>query len=135
MSLEVVSLVASVASVVVSALSLLVTITMNRQLDDEGHAAFAVVGADEGNHEARLERLETKAGLTVIPSPSALDAIPIDLGDDAPVIDFEEGFEDGREDAELRIEDHAQDAMTNEGGRVDVHIDDMAQYEEGVNRE
>lgn len=94
----------SVASLATAVVSLLYTVGAYRRLDDEASEAFAVIGADEGNHEARLERLENKTGLKVIPSPSALDAIE-DEG-------YAGEFANGEEDAELRAD---EDAATNEG--------------------
>lgn len=100
------------ASFAVSSLSLFVTIAAYRRLDAEAHETFAVIGADEGNHEARLERLETKAGLTVIPSPSALEEMLNDADEDSDLEIFADEFAEGQEDAELRA---SHEAMDNEG--------------------
>src|SRR6266853_4266015 len=103
---DVLTVIVSFTSLVVSVASLLFTVAAYRRLDDEASETFAVIGADEGNHEARLERLENKVGLQVIPSPSALDV------EFHPGGDFNDEFACGQEDAELRA-DH--DSATNEG--------------------
>jgi len=105
---EVLVLASSVASFVVSALCLLFTVAAYRRLDDEASETFAVIGADEGNHEARLERLETNAGLKVIPSPSALDA----LMEEGDTEGFAYAFGDELENTELQ---GSEDVATNEG--------------------
>lgn len=94
----------TLASLAVSGLSLLVTFAAYTRLDSEAHETFSVIGADEGNHEARLERLEQKNGLTVLPSPSALEMIAEEAGDGGAA--FSESFLNGQEDAEIRAEDH-----------------------------
>jgi hypothetical protein len=111
---EVFTLVASVASLAVSLASLLFTVAAYRRLDDQASETFAVIGADEGNHEARLERLETNAHLKVIPSPSALEAFTKVEGIEPDT--FLDEFAFGEEDAALRAEDEAMHAAaTNEG--------------------
>lgn len=105
----------SFASLVLSGASLLFTVAAYRRLDNEASETFAVIGADEGNHEARLERLETNAHLKVIPSPSALDAL---LEEGAVNTEgFAYAFDDEHENTELQsLEDEAQAAAaTNEG--------------------
>lgn len=98
----------AVASLTVSVASLLVTLAAYRRLDDEASEAFAVIGADEGNHEARLERLETNAGLKIIPSPSALDELlDTPTGEDT----FGECFADEHENTELQ-------AFEDDGGAI-----------------
>jgi hypothetical protein len=108
---EFLTLAISAASFVTSLASLLFTVAAYRKLDDEASETFAVIGADEGNHEARLERLEIKNGLTVLPSPTALVEDHYDEGC------FDVEFSHGHEDAELRaLEDEAMhSAATNEG--------------------
>jgi hypothetical protein len=113
----------ALVSFVMSAASLTYTIAAYRRLDEEAHETFAMIGADEGNHEARLERLETHAGLKVIPSPSALEETAFS-GCINPETEFDDEFAHGREDATLRADETsdvifdefaALDAATNEG--------------------
>ena len=110
-----ISTVVSVASLAVSAISLIYTVVVNQRMSDETSETFAVIGADEGNHEARLEQLEKKAGLKIIPSPSALDEmLDVPTGADA----MGEAFKDEQENTELRasdVSDHAHARATGEG--------------------
>jgi hypothetical protein len=111
---EVFTYIVSAASLAVSAASLLYTVAAYRKLDDEAHNTFAVIGADEGNHEARLERLETYAGLKVIPSPSALEETAFS-GCINPETEFDDEFAHGREDATLRADEDEQDPISYGG--------------------
>lgn len=105
----------SLASFVLSAVSLLVTVASYKKLSDESAETFAEIGADEGNHEARLERLETKAGLQIISSPSALDVL---LDEGLPATELEAAFADEHENTELQAS-----VDTLEDGRSMAHGD------------
>lgn len=110
------TLLTSAASFAVSAMSLLFTVAAYRHITERANETFADIGADEGNHEARLERLETHIGLKVIPSPSQLDVLAEESGealyDEVSHSTFANEFAAGEEDAELRAD---EDSATNEG--------------------
>lgn len=101
----------SFVSLAVSVASLWLTVSAYRRLSDEASETFAVIGADEGNHEARLERLETNAHLKVIPSPSMLDYIE----DEGTSAVFKQEFDARSADAALRADQQMHDEATNEG--------------------
>ena len=105
---DIIAVVASVASLAVSLVGLLFTVAAYRKIDTDTAEAFAVMGADEGNHEARLERLENKAGLPVIPSPSALE---IELQDVNGSVDFAAAFDDEHENTELQLSDEPKEEI------------------------
>jgi hypothetical protein len=88
------ALVLSIASLLTSFAGLFVTNASYHKIDDGATEAFLELGGDLGNHEARLERLETKAGLQIVPSPSSIAV----ANDDA----YFESFADEHENTELQ---------------------------------
>jgi hypothetical protein len=120
---------ALIVSIVMPTVSFFFSLVVIRQLYQEAGRAFEAMGETEGNHEVRLENLETNAGIPVFMSPMMAKSL----------MGSEEGLEDtagqsflhGHEDADLRsggtksielidefplIEDEgAQGAAANEG--------------------
>jgi hypothetical protein len=121
-------LVTLVVSLVMQTVSFLFTLAVIRQLYREAGRTFEAMGETEGNHEVRLENLETNAGIPVFMSPMMAKTL---IGPEEGLEDTAgQGFLHGHEDADLRsgagsielinefplIEDEgAQGAAANEG--------------------